>query len=54
MSEPVPKKLRHVEAFAKAMIPAWPSSTWAPEKENSIGEKTRSLEPELSAEPAEP
>jgi hypothetical protein len=29
----------------------WPSSTWIPEEENSIGEKTRSLKLELSAEP---
>jgi hypothetical protein len=51
MSEPIPKKLRQVKAFAKAMIPLWPSSTWIPEKENSIGEKTRSLKLELSTEP---
>jgi hypothetical protein len=50
MSEPTPKKLGHVKALAKAMIPSWPSSTWIPEKENSIGEKTRSLKLELSAE----
>jgi hypothetical protein len=51
MSEPIPKKLRQVKAFAKATIPLWPSSTWIPEKENSIGEKTRSLKLELSTEP---
>jgi hypothetical protein len=51
MSKPIPKKRRQVKAFAKAMIPLWPSSTWIPEKENSIGEKTRSLKLELSAEP---
>jgi hypothetical protein len=44
VSKPIPKKLRQIKAFAKAIrIPLWPSSTWVPEKENSIGEKTRSL-----------
>jgi hypothetical protein len=51
MSKPIPKKLRQVKAFAKATILLWPSSTWGPEKKNSIGEKTRSFKPELSAEP---
>jgi hypothetical protein len=51
MSEPIPKKLRQVKAFAETTIPLWPSSTWVPEKENFIGEKTRSLKLELSAEP---
>jgi hypothetical protein len=51
MSKPIPKKLRQVKAFPKATIPLWPSSTWIPEKENSIGEKTRSLKLELSTEP---
>jgi hypothetical protein len=49
--EPIPKKLRQIEAFAKATIPLWPSSTWVPEKQNSIGEKTRSLKLESSTEP---
>jgi hypothetical protein len=52
MSKPIPpKKLMQVKAFAKATIPLWPSSTWIPEKENSICEKTRSLKLELSTEP---
>jgi hypothetical protein len=42
-SKPIPKKQRQIKAFAKAIIPLWPRATWVPEKENSIGEKTRSL-----------
>jgi hypothetical protein len=55
MSEPIPKKQRQVEAFAEAMIPSlWcPRSTWVPDKENSVGERTRSLQSELSTEPGD-
>jgi hypothetical protein len=51
MSKPIPKKQRQIKAFAKDIIPLWPRATWVPEKENSIGEKTRSLKSELSTEP---
>jgi hypothetical protein len=51
VSEPIPKKLRQIKAFANATIPLWPSSTWVPEKEKSIGQKTRSLKLEFSTEP---
>jgi hypothetical protein len=53
MSEPIPKKQMQVEAFAEATTPLWPRSTWIPEKENSVGEKTRSLESELSTKPGD-
>jgi hypothetical protein len=51
MSKPSPKKQRQVKAFAKDIIPLWLIATWVPEKENSVGEKTRSLKLELSTEP---
>jgi hypothetical protein len=51
MSKPIPKKQKQVKAFAKAIIPLWPRATWVPEKENSVGEKTRSLQLKLSTEP---
>jgi hypothetical protein len=53
MSKPIPKKQRQVKAFAKATIPLWPGSAWVPDKENSAGEKTRSLESELLTEPGD-
>jgi hypothetical protein len=52
LSKPIPRKPRQVKAFAKPIIPLWPRATWVPEKkENSAGEKTRSLKLELSTEP---
>jgi hypothetical protein len=51
MSKPILKKQKQVKAFAKAIIPLWPRATWVPEKENSVGEKTRSLKLKLSTEP---
>jgi hypothetical protein len=51
MSKLIPKKPRSIKAFSKAIIPLWPRATWVPEKENSIGEKMRSLKLELSTEP---
>jgi hypothetical protein len=51
MSKPIPKKVNKVKAFAKPIIPLWPRSTWVPDKENSVGEKMRSLKLELSTEP---
>ena len=51
LSKPIPKKQKPVKAFAKAIIPLWPRATWVPEKENSNGEKMRSLKLELSTEP---
>jgi hypothetical protein len=53
MSLPIPKKQKQVKAFAKAIIPLWPRATWVPEKENSVGKKTRSLKLELSTEPGD-
>jgi hypothetical protein len=51
MSKLIPKKPRPIKAFAKAIIPLWLRATWVPEKENSIGEKMRSLKLEMSTEP---
>jgi hypothetical protein len=51
VSKPIPKKQRQVKAFAQAIILLWPRATWVPEKENSVGEKTRSLKLELSTKP---
>ena len=51
LSKPIPKKAKPVRAFARAIIPLWPRATWVPEKENSVGEKMRSLKLELSTEP---
>ena len=51
MSKPIPKKAKPIKAFAKPIIPLWPRATWVPEKDNSAGEKTRSLKLELSTEP---
>jgi hypothetical protein len=53
MSLPIPKKQKQVKAFAKAIIPLWPRATWVPDKENSVGEKTRTLKLELSTEPGD-
>jgi hypothetical protein len=50
MSKPIPRKQVQVKAFAKAIIPLWPRATWVPDKDNSIGEKPRSLKLELSTE----
>jgi hypothetical protein len=47
MSKPIPKKQRQVKAFAKSDNPTLAKSH-LPEKENLIGEKTRSLKLELS------
>jgi hypothetical protein len=52
LSKAIPRKQRQMaKAFAKPVIPLWPRATWVPEKENAIGEKTRSLKLELSTEP---
>jgi hypothetical protein len=53
MSKPIPRKPKQIKAFAKAIIPLWPRATWVPDKENSVGEKTRSLKLVLSTEPGD-
>jgi hypothetical protein len=51
MSKPIPRKHRLVKAFARQIIPLWPRVKWVPEKENTAGEKMRSLKLELSTKP---
>jgi hypothetical protein len=50
LSKTIPKKARPYKAFARPIIPLWPRATWVPEKENTAGEKMRSLKLELSTE----
>jgi hypothetical protein len=51
LSKTIPKKPKTYKAFARPIIPLWPTATWVPEKENAAGEKMRSLKLELSTEP---
>ena len=52
MSKPIPRKVSvQAKMLAKPIIPLWPRATWVPDKENSVGEKTRSLKLTLSTEP---